>query len=44
MNPVVTTFTLGNLTFGGSILFETPTELCVMMVGDWQTVRIPKAT
>ncbi len=35
-------FTLGNLTFGGYIIFETPTEMCVMMVGDQQTVRIPK--
>ena len=35
-------FHLGNLTFGGYLLFETPTEVCIMMAGDWQTVRIPK--
>lgn len=38
----MTAYTLGTLTFGGYILFETPTEVCVMMVGEWQTVRISK--
>lgn len=37
------TFTLGTFTFGGTILQETPTEITVLMVGDWCTVRIPKA-
>lgn len=36
------TFTLGTLTFGGRIIQETPTEITVLMVGDWCTVRIPK--
>lgn len=36
------TFLLGNLTLSGYVLFETPTETCYMLVGEWGTVRVPK--
>jgi hypothetical protein len=39
MRPTV--YHLGNLTFGGTILFETHSEVCIMMTAGF-TVRIPK--
>lgn len=36
-------FILGNMTLGGRILFETSTEYCIMLVGEWATARIPKS-
>lgn len=38
----MTIYHLGNLTFGGYVLFETATELCVWMHSGIGTVRIPK--
>ena len=40
MGPL-TVYTLGTFTFGATLIFETPTERCVMMLGG-STVRIPK--
>lgn len=37
-------FTLGTLTFGGTVLFETATETCVLVTGGWCTIRIPRLT
>lgn len=37
------TFHLGSLTLTGYVLFETATETCYMLIGEWATVRIPKA-
>lgn len=38
----MTTFHLGNMTLSGYVLFETPTETCYMLIGDWATVRVAK--
>lgn len=36
------TYHLGTLIFGGTILFETADETCVLLPGGWMTVRVPK--
>lgn len=37
----LTVYTLGTFTFGGTLLFETPTERCILMLTG-MTVRLPK--
>lgn len=32
---------LGTFPVAGRVLFKTPTEYCIMLVGEWTTVRIP---
>lgn len=36
------TYQLGGLTFGGKVIMTTPTELTILLPGEWATIRIPR--